>query len=159
MYNINMSMSTNIADLPGPVPEDIEEIPEEIHYQDYQDDNHHDDHNEYIRENNSRPPAKEIYYEQPTSMKMDIKKLNKKEHFEEQGTFDILRKEINEENLLILVVLFIATSPYADVYTKKLLELFSFNTTSSFTFNIIKCVALLIIFIVIKLYVLPSIKL
>ena len=39
MYNINMSMSTNIADLPGPVPEDIEEIPEEIHYQDYQDDN------------------------------------------------------------------------------------------------------------------------
>ena len=154
-----MSMSTNIADLPGPVPEDIEEIPEEIHYQDYQDDNHHDDHNEYIRENNSRPPAKEIYYEQPTSIKMDIKKLNKKEHFEEQGTFDILRKEINEENLLILVVLFIATSPYADVYTKKLLELFSFNTTSSFTFNIIKCVALLIIFIVIKLYVLPSIKL
>ena len=159
MYNINMSMSTNIADLPGPGPEDIEESPEEIHYQDYQDDNHHDDHNEYIRENNSRPPAKEIYYEQPTSIKMDIKKLNKKEHFEEQGTFDILRKEINEENLLILVVLFIATSPYADVYTKKLLELFSFNTTSSFTFNIIKCVALLIIFIVIKLYVLPSIKL
>jgi hypothetical protein len=165
-------MSTNIADLPGPLPEDIEEVPQHFEQQRLpsgerpQNDNRpefngniHETDGFYAENYMSQP--KEVYYEQPSSIKMDIKKVNKnqKEEFGEQGIFDMLRREINEENLLVLIILFIATTPYTDEYTKKFLSLFSFNTNSSFTFNIIKCLLLLLIFILVKIYILPQIKL
>ena len=162
-----MSMSTNIADLPGPLPEDIEEVsqnfeqhPENDNRPEFNGNRHEDETDGFYAENYMSQP-KEVYYEQPSSIKMNIKKVNKnqKEEFGEQSIVDMLRREINEENLLVLIILFIATTPYADEYTKKFLSLFSFNTNSSFAFNIIKCSLLLLIFILVKIYILPQIKL
>ena len=70
-----MSMSTNIADLPGPKPEEFED--EEYEYEE-----------EMMEEEELQPPQqlqREVYYEQPSSIKMDIKKVKRKVQEEEES--------------------------------------------------------------------------
>lgn len=156
-YNIKnkMSMSTNIADLPGPKPEENDE---EEYIQEYEYENNS---NEYEQEDfeprmeNELP--KEMFYEQPSAIKMNIKKAHKEKQ-EDESMFEMLKREVNEENLLILIILYVASTSLVDEYAKKVLTLVSFNT-SSFAVNIVKCVLLLIAFIIAKNYILPYIKL
>lgn len=147
-----MSMSTNIADLPGPKPEEFED--EEYEYEE-----------ELNEEEDIQPQTqprmqlqREDYYEQPSSIKMDIKKVKRKEQ-EDESMFSIIQKEVNEENLLILVILYIASTSLVDEYARKVLSLMSFNNSSSMIVNIVKCVILLLAFILIKNYLLPYLKL
>jgi hypothetical protein len=146
-----MSMSTNIADLPGPAPEDMEDNLSQESFED-------------VRERiepqvQRRQIPKENLYEQPSRIKMDIKKVNKiKAKNEELGVFDIIKNEVNEENLLILIVLYIASTPLIDDYVKKILNIMSFNTSSSLVVNILKCVILLLVFILAKHILLPYIR-
>lgn len=143
-----MSMSTNIADLPGPKPEEFED--EEYEYEE-----------EMMEEEELQPQQqlpREVYYEQPSSIKMDIKKVKRKVQ-EEESMFDMIKREVNEENLLILVILYIASTSLLDEYAKKVLSFVSMNNSSSMIVNIVKCVMLLLVFIIAKNYLLPYLKL
>jgi hypothetical protein len=141
-------MSTNIADLPGPKPEEFED--EEYEYEE-----------EMMEEEELQPQQqlpREAYYEQPSSIKMDIKKVKRKVQ-EEESMFDMIKREVNEENLLILVILYIASTSLLDEYAKKVLSFVSMNNSSSMIVNIVKCVMLLLVFIIAKNYLLPYLKL
>lgn len=158
-----MSMSTNIADLPGPAPEEYEqEMREE--FEDAREQR--EQREQRVQEQDIKPPpqqqrpiAKEALYEQPSRIKMDVKKIHKKqqEKVEEQSMFSLIKSEVSEENLLILVVLYIASTSLIDEYVRKLLSLASFNP-SSFAVNILKCVILLLVFILAKHFLLPYIR-
>jgi hypothetical protein len=148
-------MSTNIADLPGPVSEEIEDNVSQKSFEDVQE--------RIEPQVQRRHIPKEKLYEQPSRIKMDIKKVNKakykaKDKTEERGLFDIIKNEVNEKNLLILMVLYIASTPLIDNYVKKILNLISFNTSSSLVVNILKCVILLLVFILAKHFLLPYIR-
>lgn len=146
-----MSMSTNIADLPGPKPEEYDE-------DEYIQEDEYEYEEEQDMEEFNQPPSREMYYEQPPAIQMNIKKVKRKELKEEDDSmFDIIRKEVNEENLLILVILYLASTSLLDEYAKKVLTLVSFNHSSMFV-NIVKCVILLLVFILVKNYLLPYIK-
>ena len=147
-------MSTNIDDLPGPAPEE-NEYENEYDY----DDNYEqeEDYEEFIDNQEDKPLPKEVYYEQPQKIKMNIRK--RKEAKEDDDLFETIKKEVNEENLLIAVFLYLATTNIADEYTRKLVNMTSFNIGSNFTLNIVKCVLLLILFILVKNFVLPYFQL
>jgi hypothetical protein len=162
-------MSTNIDDLPGPSPDEseYEEHQQEHQYEEYDDDMQDDNQTQYnqtqynqAQYNQANPRLhKETLYEQPSKIKMDIKKVQKrKDTLEDDSMFDILKREVSEENLLLLIVLYLASTSLVDEYAKKALNMISFNT-SSFAINIIKCVILLLVFILAKNYLLPYIKL
>lgn len=154
-----MSMSTNIEDLPGPSPDETEheEYQQEHQYEEYEDDIQNDNQTQYYQENPRL--QKERLYEQPSKIKMDIKKVQKrKDTLEDASMFDVLKREVSEENLLVLIVLYIASTSLVDEYAKKALNMISFNT-SSFAVNVVKCIILLLVFILAKNYLLPYIKL
>jgi hypothetical protein len=149
-------MSTNIEDLPGPSPDETEheEYQQEHQYEEYEDDIQNDNQTQYYQEN-----PRERLYEQPSKIKMDIKKVQKrKDTLEDTSMFDVLKREVSEENLLVLIVLYIASTSLVDEYAKKALNIISFNT-SSFAVNVVKCIILLLVFILAKNYLLPYIKL
>jgi hypothetical protein len=141
-------MSTNIADLPGPVQEDMEDNVSQESFED-------------VRERiepqvQRRQIPQEKLYEQPSRIKMDIKKVNKqKNKNEERDIFGIIKSEVNEENLLILIILYVASTSLIDDYVRKLLSLMSFNTSSIFIF---KSIILLLVFVIAKHFLLPYIS-
>lgn len=152
-----MSMSTNIADLPGPAPEEYEQEMRE----EFEDTREQREQELDIKPplQQQRPIAKEALYEQPSRIKMDVKKIQKKhqEQVEEQSMFSLIKSEVSEENLLILIVLYIASTSLIDEYVRKLLSLASFNP-SSFAINVLKCVILILVFILAKHFLLPYIR-
>ena len=152
-----MSMSTNIADLPGPAPEEYEQEMRE----EFEDTREQREQERDIKPllQQQRPIAKEALYEQPSRIKMDVKKIQKKhqEQVEEQSMFSLIKSEVSEENLLILIVLYIASTSLIDEYVRKLLSLASFNP-SSFAINVLKCVILILVFILAKHFLLPYIR-
>lgn len=154
------TMSTNISDLPGPSEEDYE-VNEEIYYDHPEPQNHNNNHNnKYDNEirTSYNPREEDLYQHQEENVKMNIKK-NIKEDFDTPSLFDVFKREISEENVLIFIILFLSTSHYADDYTRKLLSFLSFNVnTSNLTITLIKCALLLLIYIIVKNYILPYIK-
>ena len=150
-----MSMSTNISDLPGPTEdneshESFEDTRDTRDTRDTQDMDR-----EYDEPRTRRQFSQDASYEQPSRIKMDIKKVNRQHNSENQSIFSIIKREINEENLLILFVLYVASTSLIDDYVRKFLIAMSFNTSSLFIF---KCVVLLIVFILSKNYLLPYIR-
>lgn len=141
--NNQETMSTNISDLPGPSDEtDYEQEPRQEPEPQYR---------EQYREHRQEP---ERYREQPYQESKSVR-----ENFETIGLFDILRKEINEENLLIFIIIFLSTSKYTDDYTRQLLSMLSFNVnTSSLTITLIKCALLLLIYVLVKNYLLVHVQ-
>lgn len=132
-----MSMSTNIDDLPEPIDEidmDVEEF-------------------EQTTPITPTPTFTPIIT--PSSIKMDIKKVNNNN--KDEGIFDVIKSEVNEKNLLILILFFIASISFFDEYIKKLLLSLSFNT-NSLTLAIVKSILLLLLFILAKYFLLPYIK-
>jgi hypothetical protein len=149
-----MSMSTNIADLPGPIPEDNEDnVSQEEEFEDVEDRHMEQSPQKQL------PIKKEVLYEQPSIIKMDIKKVNKKSQDKESSIFDIIKNEVNEENLLILILLYIASTSLVDNYARKVLSFMSFNTFNNVTVNIVKALGLCLLFIIVKYFLLPYIKL
>lgn len=153
-----MSMSTNIADLPG--PSEVQHNFEEDSYEpEYEEEYDNVEHLEPQQEKEVVVPPKELY-EQPSSIKMDIKKVQKrKEKLKENDDdmFELIKKEVSEENILILIVLYIASTSLLDDYARKILSMISFNITS-FSMNIVKAIGLLVVFIIAKNVLLPYIK-
>lgn len=133
-------MSTEIADLPGPIPEDMEE-PEE-----------------WTKGYNDQQSEQEFSYDTnyPVSnISSHIQKKYTQENFtQNQNNFEFTQnftKELTKENLLILIIVYIATLPQADEYTRKFLVMLPFNLVRSpIMTTIIKCLLLVSIFIIIK---------
>jgi hypothetical protein len=137
-------MSTNIDDLPGPK--------DEINMENLDNLDEIEGFEQAIPNNPTSTPN--ITYT-PNSIKMDIKKISKDSN--DESIFDIIKSEVNETNLLILVLFFIASISFFDEYIKKLLASVSFNT-NTLTLAIIKSILLLLIFILAKYWLLPYIK-
>jgi len=89
----------------------------------------------------------------PSNVKVDI---TKKVHFadEEMSFFQKLKAEINEENMLIFLFLFIANSPQFNDYAMGI----PYLSTSGFV-GIGRVVLLFVAYLVTKTFVLPQIKL
>lgn len=146
---VSETMSTNISDLPGP-SDDVYETPAQINYEQHQ--------RQQNEQYNQKRYNEEDLYDNSNEINMNIKK-NMRENFDIPGIFDILRKEVTEENMLIFVMLFLATTHNADDYTRRILSMLSFDVnTSNVTITLIKCASLLLIYIIVKNYVLPYIK-
>lgn len=160
-----MSMSTNIADLPGPTPEEYEDNISEESFDDVPDKQSEQQPIFTQQQQQQQSPQlmnmqkEQVLYEQPSRIKMDVKKVNKKQQnlSEETSMFDIIRSEVSEENLLILIILYIASTSLIDEYAKKVLTMISFNV-SSLSLNIVKAIGLLLLFIIAKHFLLPYIK-
>lgn len=147
-----MSMSTRIDDLPGPMDnelmDDLSQIQSDI--------------NQYPRQ------FDELVDQNQTNVKMNIKK---RVHFkddtneelddfeeEESDLFQYIKSQISEENVLIFVILIMASRPEFDNYMTKLPLISNYILESSIMTSILKAIILLIIYILFKRYVLSSIK-
>jgi hypothetical protein len=126
-------MSTLISDLPGPQEEYAEE------YDEYTNEN--EPQNEYTNEVVS-PET----FENENEFKGKI--IKKK-------TIDFdFKDELNMENVLLLCILFIATMPQLNETIRKVLGMFVGSGYSHGFVTIIKCILLVILFILVKKFVL-----
>jgi hypothetical protein len=129
------NMSTSIDELPGPLP-DMQHYFEEEEEEQYElnVDNHG-------IERMSNNPQQDI--------KMEIKKKSKQPSF-----FQIINKELNEENILIFAILFTACLPQVTEYTVHLIMITPLKEIlkSNISVSLFKCLLLLILFLIVKNY-------
>jgi hypothetical protein len=150
-----MSMSTKIDDLPGPMNnelmDDLSQIQSDINQNPRQFD--------------------ELVDQNQTNVKMNIKK---RVHFKDQDQYEELeeleeleeetdllqyiKSQFSEENVLIFVILIMASRPEFDNYMTKLPLISNYILESSIMTSILKAIILLIVYILFKRYILSSIK-
>ena len=150
-----MSMSTKIDDLPGPMNnelmDDLSQIQSDINQNPRQFD--------------------ELVDQNQTNVKMNIKK---RVHFKDQDQYEELeeleeleeetdllqyiKSQFSEENVLIFVILIMASRPEFDNYMSKLPLISNYILESSIMTSILKAIILLIVYILFKRYILSSIK-
>lgn len=132
--------STNIDDLPG-----LEETPV-----DYIDDRT----SQMANMNNNVNVNLNRHTDVPRVIKSNvtanIKKL-KQEVLNHESYYDMVMSFVNKDNILLLVILYIACLRQSDEYTRKFLLNIPFNlANNSIASTIIKCIVLLIIYLIIK---------
>ncbi|NBO99433.1 MAG: hypothetical protein EBU90_04800 [Proteobacteria bacterium] len=145
------AMSTRIDDLPGAqsnapgLPDDIQQELNQMQ--------------DSIANSQTDPPTQIEPYE--SNIKADIRKRvrftdeNKDNEQSPEGIFDVIKHEINEENMLLLAVLLLASVPAWSAYIQQLLPGY---TSDSWSMMLIKAGLMLVIFILAKRYLLPHIK-
>ena len=143
-------MSTKIDDLPGPIPTNIR-----------------DDLTKIQNEMSTQYQSPEIIQGNKSNITMGIKKkvqfkdekedINSK--IEEPKTlFSFIQSQITEENLLLLIVLMIASRTELDRYMIQLPVFGQTLLNSNILLTIAKAMIILILYIIIKLFVLPNIN-
>jgi len=148
------AMSTRIDDLPG-AQSNAPGLPDDIQ-QDIQELNQMQD---SIANSHTDSPHKIEPYE--SNIKADIRKRvrftdeNKDNEQSSEGIFDVIKNEINEENILLLAVLLVASMPAWTGYINQFLPGY---TSDSWSMMLIKAGLMLVIFIIAKHYLLPYIK-
>ena len=152
-----MSMSTKIEDLPGYIPD---EITNEISQMQQQQMQQQQMQQQQMQQQQFRHPD-EIHDD--SSIKMNIKKrVHFQEDFENQkepgGILSFINSQINEDNLLLLFILIIASRKEVNNFLHMLPYIGEFLYTSSLLSNISKSILLLLSYILIKSYILPKIK-
>lgn len=144
------TMSTKIDDLPGPIPTNIR-----------------DDLTKIQNEMLTQYQSPEIIQGNKSNITMGIKKkvqfkdekedINSK--IEEPKTlFSFIQSQITEENLLLLIVLMIASRTELDRYMIQLPVFGQTLLNSNILLTIAKAMIILILYIIIKLFVLPNIN-
>lgn len=152
-----MSMSTKISDLPGPIPEDIRRDFNNIRQNDHNDPN---DLDRRVQQNtiiNSQSTGEiysknenvDIYRTIPedSNVKVSIKKRVK---FEDEVINSNIQDELNEENLLLFIILILASRNEMDTYIQQYLRL------SDFYIVIVRCFILLIFYILSRRFLLSK---
>jgi hypothetical protein len=135
------SMSTRIDDLPGPIPENIRDDLTQIQ-------------NEY---------TSPTIIDNQSNIKMDIKKkVSFKENEiqdqqESKNIFTFIQSHITEENLLLLVILMLSSRTELDNYMIRLPIIGKTLLDSNIFLTFTKAILILILYILIKSFVLPSI--
>ena len=145
------NMSTRIDDLPGPQSNDPG-LPDDIQ-QDIQELNQLQDSINTSQTNSGRNIEP---YE--SNIKADIRKrvrFAEEKQQDPEGIFDIIKTEINEENMLLMGVLLIASTPTITEYIQRIVPGY---TSDGWTMMLIKAALMLVLFIVSKRYLLPYIK-
>lgn len=169
-----MSMSTRIDDLPGPLPQDIvgdlshisnslvgpsnnglnnslndtdvQDVPRESRDQRELQNEHQHDHDDY----KTRPSS---------NIRLNIRK---RVHFEDEDDQPVsitafLRSQFTEENVMLLIVLILASRSELDRYLR-LVPYVNTYMEADFLLQIFKAVFLLLVFLVVRHYVLPNIR-
>ena len=145
-------MSTKIDDLPGPINEQLVDDLSKIQ----------NDINQNPRQIN------ELVDQNQTNVKMNINKRvrfkdeNEYKEFEEDedetDLFQYIKSQFSEENVLIFVMLMIASRPEFDDYMTKLPFVSNYISESTIITSILKAILLLIVYILFKRYILSSVK-
>lgn len=145
-------MSTKIDDLPGPINEELVDDLSKIQ----------NDINQNPRQIN------ELVDQNQTNVKMNINKRvrfkdeNEYKEFEEDedetDLFQYIKSQFSEENVLIFVMLMIASRPEFDNYMTKLPFVSNYISESTIITSILKAILLLIVYILFKRYILSSVK-
>jgi hypothetical protein len=78
--------------------------------------------------------------------------------YEETGVVASIKNEINEENILILGILFLASSEYINKYIYKLPVLGVKIIGNKLFFSLTKTVLVFLVFVLVKKFLLPRIK-
>ena len=153
-----MSMSTRIEDLPGSIPDDIRNDIHDIAIRHQEE--------EVVRSNtlqNQNIPSVEndmtLHNTNTSNITASIKKRVKfQDEIDTTSVIEFLKNEINEENLLLFIILIFASR---DDFDGVILRIPFINkyTESSFTVILLRCLLLLLIYILLRHYVIPKIKL
>jgi hypothetical protein len=159
-------MSTRIDELPGSIPEDII-----TDIQNMENNIRHHQEEEIVRQNTLKnknipsEPQDLNLNNQNSNINLNIKKRrvkfeNKDEEVPSQKNFlTFIKDEINEENLLLLVILILASRNDFDPFIKMIPFIKSYITESSFILIVTRCLLLLITYLVLRQYIIPKIKL
>lgn len=151
-----MSMSTRIEDLPGSIPDDIRNDIHDISIRHQEE--------EVVRSNtlqNQNIPSIEndMTLHNTSNITASIKKRVKFEDEVDDTSFiEILKNEINEENLLLFIILIFASRDDFDGFILRI-PFINKYTDSSFTIILLRCLLLLLSYILLRRYVVPKIKL
>jgi hypothetical protein len=139
-------MSTKIDDLPGPIPENIREDLTQIQ---------------------NEMPSPIILNDNQSNIKVDIKKKvqfkdendKDKTHVQEsKNIFSFIQSHITEENLLLLIILMIASRSELDRYMIQLPFIGQPLLNSNILLTVTKAIIILICYIAFKSFVLPQIN-
>lgn len=135
-----------------PMSTKIEDLPMEDEY---------DENDMYMEDYGNQAPG--MYEEVPSesNVKMNVKK---RVQFDEQVStiepkmdfWNIIKSEINEENALVLILLYLGS---LSIVTKQLQRIPALAKVNEFLLNILKVIVLFIIYLVLRRFVLPHIKL
>lgn len=159
-------MSTRIDELPGSIPEDII-----TDIQNMENNIRHHQEEEIVKQNTLKnknipsEPQDLSLNNQNSNINLNIKKRRVK--FEDQDEevpsqknfLTFIKDEINEENLLLLVILILASRNDFDPFIKMIPFIKSYITESSFILIVTRCLLLLITYLVLRQYIIPKIKL
>jgi hypothetical protein len=132
-------MSTKIDDLPGPIPDDV------------QND---------INELQGELSNEHMYRTQPNQSNIQAN-VRKRVTFADEvdsHTVTSIKSEFTEENLLLIAILVFSSLPSTNLYVKQL-PFVGVYATSDLMTGVLKAIALLILFVLLKIYVLPKFKL
>jgi hypothetical protein len=150
-------MSTRIEDLPGSIPDDIRNDIHDITVRHQEE--------EVVRSNtlqNQNIPSVEndmtLHNTNTSNITASIKKRVKFEDEVDTSFIEFLKSEINEENLLLFIILIFASR---DDFDGVILRIPFINKymDSSFTVILLRCLLLLLAYIILRRYVVPKIKL
>lgn len=141
---MSASMSTSIDDLPGPLPQELtRELRDDLGSISNRLDNSFD---LKVQPND-------------TNIRANVKKrVSFVDEQEDQDTLSSFKNEINEENVLLLAILVATALPSFNKYVQQIPFVGSY-ATSDFTTSIIKAVVMVIVFILLKIFILPKLKL
>ena len=153
-----MSMSTRIEDLPGSIPDDIRNDIHDIAIRHQEE--------EVVRSNtlqNQNIPSVEndmtLHNTNTSNITASIKKRVKfQDEIDTTSVIEFLKNEINEENLLLFIILIFASRNDFDGFILRI-PFINKYTESSFTVILLRCLLLLLIYILLRHYVVPKIKL
>lgn len=151
-----MSMSTRIEDLPDHLPDHLpDNLPDQITRQDEQV--------MYNTMQNRNVPDSLQDSPVDSNIKMNVKKRvtfqeEEEEHFdkleEKVDLISYLQSQVNEENVLLFIALVLASRNYIDMYINK----YFLVTSDLFTVGI-RCGVILLIYILVKYYLLSKLRL
>jgi hypothetical protein len=153
-------MSTRIEDLPGSIPDDIRNDIHDIAIR------HQEEEEEVVRSNtlqNQNIPSVEndmtLHNTNTSNITASIKKRVKfQDEIDTTSVIEFLKNEINEENLLLFIILIFASRNDFDGFILRI-PFINKYTESSFTVILLRCLLLLLIYILLRHYVVPKIKL
>jgi len=150
-------MSTLIEDLPGSIPDDIRNDIHDISIRHQEE--------EVVRSNtlqNQNIPSVEndmrLHNTNTSNITASIKKRVKFEDEVDTSFIEFLKNEINEENLLLFIILIFASRDDFDGFILRI-PFINKYTDSSFTVILLRCLLLLLAYIILRRYVVPKIKL
>lgn len=149
-----MSMSTKIDDLPGPIPDDVKndinalqgQLKNNLQLQQVQQQPKQQIPEQNLQIDNSN-----------TNITLAIQKKSTPEKENASGLFSIIKNEINEDNLLLCIVIFMGTYPPLTNYVRKIPFLGNYASGDIMS-GLIKTFVLIILYIIAKVYILPRIR-